>query len=135
MRNWLSGLRMTGLGVAGLIVGLVLAGTPADGQGTYKAPRSPYNDGSPDLSGIWMVGNANTANWNLEDHPMAEYHPDIWKIGALFGIPAGQSVVDGGTIPYKPEALATKKEKWENRLVADVYKPPRNTPNTRKGEE
>jgi hypothetical protein len=54
---------------------------------------------------------------------MMEYHPDIWKIGALFGIPAGQSVVDGGTIPYKPEALATKKEKWDKRLVADVYQP------------
>lgn len=121
MRNWSNGLRVTAIAVAGLVTGLLLAGSPADGQGTYRAPRSPYNDGTPDLTGIWQA--VNTANWNLEDHAMSEYHPNIWKFGALFGVPAGQSFVEGGTIPYTQAALATRKEKYDNRLVTDVYKP------------
>ncbi len=36
---------------------------------------------------------------------------------------AGKGVVEGGTIPCKLEALAIKREKCDNRLVADVYRP------------
>ena len=108
---------------AAFLVGTFTAGPTATEQEatTYRAPRSAYKDGRPDLSGIWMA--MNTANWNLEDHEPGEYHPTIWRIGALFAFPGGQSVVEGGTIPYTPQALATKKEKFENRLVADVYRP------------
>ena len=35
---------------------------------------------------------------------------DFWQLGAIAAIPAGQSVVEGGTIPYKPEALAKRDE-------------------------
>jgi len=56
----------------------------------------------------------NTAYWNLEDHS-AEAVNGIWQLGAIVAIPAGQSVVRGGTIPYRPDALATRNEnraKW-----------------------
>jgi hypothetical protein len=41
-------------------------------------------------------------------------------MGAYGGWPAGQSVVEGGIIPYKPEALAKKKENVANRMKVDV---------------
>jgi len=56
----------------------------------------------------------NTAYWSLEGHS-AEALNDFWQLGAIAAIPAGQSVVRGGTIPYKPEALAKRDEhraKW-----------------------
>jgi hypothetical protein len=68
--------------------------------------------GRPNFNGIWQA--VNTAYWNLEDHS-AEAVKDIWQLGALFAIPAGQSVVRGGTIPYRAEALARRNEnraKW-----------------------
>src|SRR5262245_25533942 len=68
--------------------------------------------GHPDFNGIWQA--LNTAYWNLEDHS-AEAVKDVWQLGAMFAIPAGQSVVRGGTIPYRPEALARRDEnraKW-----------------------
>jgi hypothetical protein len=70
---------------------------------TYTPPRTP--DGQPDLQGIWQV--LNTAAWDLEDHH------------ASLGVPAGQSVVEGGAIPYQPGALAKKKENFEKRATLD----------------
>jgi len=78
------------------------APAPRTGAG-YSGPRTP--DGKPDLNGIWQV--LGTAHWNLEAHSATE------------GVPAGLSVVDGGTIPYRPEALATRNENFKNRLMAD----------------
>jgi hypothetical protein len=68
--------------------------------------------GRPNFNGIWQA--VNTAYWNLEDHS-AEAVKDVWQLGAIFAIPAGQSVVRGGTIPYRLEALARRNEnraKW-----------------------
>lgn len=61
--------------------------------------------GHPNLNGIWQA--PNTANWNLEAHS-AEALRDFWQLGSLAAIPAGRSVVVGGTIPYRPEALAQR---------------------------
>ena len=36
-------------------------------------------------------------------------------MGAYGAGPAGQSIVEGGEIPYQPEALAKKKQNFENR--------------------
>jgi hypothetical protein len=119
MRKTSIGLWVAGAAVAGLVGGFMLAGTPVGGQGSgYKAPRSPYNDGKPDLNGIYQA--INTANWDLEDHPMAP--GAFWQLGALGGTPPGIGVVEGGTIPYKPWALERKKFNFRNRLIADVYK-------------
>ena len=81
---------------------------------TYKTPRTV--DGQPNLNGFWQV--LNTANWDLEDHP-AQAAPFQNLVGAYLAQPAGLSVVEGGTIPYKPEALAKRKRYFEGRLRHD----------------
>ncbi len=77
------------------------AGPPAASDS--EVPRSP--DGMPDFSGIWQA--VNTASWNLEDHSAEE------------GVPAGQSVVVGGTIPYQEWALEKRNENYANRATLD----------------
>ncbi len=69
----------------------------------YNGPRTP--DRKPDLNGIWQV--LGTAHWNVEAH------------SAMEGVPAGFGVVEGGAIPYRPEALARRNANAANRLDAD----------------
>jgi hypothetical protein len=79
----------------------------------YRAPRAP--DGHPNLNGIWQA--INTANWDIEAHSAG---PSLARdLGAAFAVPAGLGVVEGGELPYKPEALAKKKENYANRLKLD----------------
>jgi streptogramin lyase len=74
--------------------------------GTVTAQAIPRTaDGKPDLQGIWQA--RSRAAYDLEDHP------------ARFGMPAGRSVVDTGTIPYQPSAIAKRKENYEQRATAD----------------
>jgi len=61
-------------------------------------------DGKPNLNGIWAA--SNTANWNLETHAAAQ--GPVTALGAAFSVPGGLGVVEGGEIPYKPEALAQR---------------------------
>ena len=83
-----------------------------------------------DLSGIWQT--MNTASWNLEGHTASKM-PVTDILGALGGIPAGMSVVEGGEIPYLPEALEKRDQNgsdWTNLdPVAKCYIPgvPRST--------
>jgi hypothetical protein len=71
--------------------------------GAYAQSDRPESiTGHPNLNGIWQA--VGTAYWNLEAHS-AEALPDFWRLGAFGAVPAGQSVVDGGTIPYRPEML------------------------------
>jgi hypothetical protein len=116
---------MVFLGVAGVIVLLSLGVPPLFGQqrpqagkqfpATYRAPR--LADGRPDLNGIWQA--LVTANWDLQDHEAQPGpHPEL--SGAYAAGPAGQSIIEGGEIPYKPDALAKKKSNFENRLRVDV---------------
>ena len=92
---------------------LFLAGAVACAQTGYRPPRS--YDGHADLSGVWEA--VNTANWDLEDHSAAA--GTMWQTGAINSEPAGESVVEGGTIPYKPEALAKKKANFADRRTKD----------------
>jgi hypothetical protein len=62
-------------------------------------------DGKPDLNGVWQA--LTTADWNIQDH------------AAILGVPAGQGIVEGNEIPYKPAALAQKAENFKNRATAD----------------
>ncbi len=81
-------------------------------EGQAQLDRPARISGRPNFNGIWQA--MNTANWNLESHS-AEDLKDFWRLGAIAAIPAGTSVVRGGTIPYKPEALAKRNEnraKW-----------------------
>src|SRR5579862_4467037 len=103
-------------GIFAVILGLAV--TPAVGQTPaakgqfppYRAPRMA--DGHPDLNGIWQA--FVTADWDLQDHEAQPGpYPDL--MGAYGAGPAGQGIVEGGEIPYKPEALAKKKQNFENR--------------------
>ena len=59
----------------------------------------------------------NEANWDLEPH--AAYQGSVLALGAQFSVPPGIGFVDGGSIPYKPDALAKKKENFANRAKLD----------------
>jgi hypothetical protein len=94
-----------------------MAPQTTEGQtAAYRAPRLPYGGSTaPNLNGTWQV--ANTANWDLLDHQGAR--APILAMGGWGAIPPGFSVVDGNEIPYKPEALAKKKDNFEKRLTLD----------------
>src|SRR6202167_6336026 len=79
----------------------------------YRPPRAP--DGHADLSGIYQA--LNTANWDLEDH--SPQQGTMCQTGAIGSEPAGESVVEGGTIPYKPAALEKKKANFASRRTND----------------
>lgn len=94
---------------------------------TYRAPRGP--DGKPDLNGIWQA--LNEANYDLEAHvarPAMALRPGpygpvpaaaVLALGAVGAVPPSMGVVEGGEIPYKPEALATRKKNQEDWLNLD----------------
>jgi hypothetical protein len=97
-----------------IIVVLLLTGAfAAESQVLTEVPRTA--DGRPDLSGVWQA--LNTAHWNLEPH-VAQY-PVLLELGAQFAVPPGQGVVEGGEIPYLPEALAERDARYANRLADD----------------
>jgi hypothetical protein len=74
--------------------------TPGAKEGVRRTP-----DRKPDLNGVWQA--LTTASWDLEDH------------NAQKGAPAGQGVVEGGTIPYLSAAAATKKTNSAKRAELD----------------
>ena len=80
----------------------------------YKPPRTP--DGQPDLNGFWQSIGA--ANWNIEEHG-AQSGPYENLVGAYLSEPPGFGIVEGGPIPYKPEALERRDAHFQNRLVYD----------------
>jgi hypothetical protein len=94
---------------------LSLVAMPGLGQSSpaYKAPRTP--DGKPDISGIWQA--MNEANWNIEAHAAAP--AAVVANGAMFAIPPGAGVVEGGEIPYLPEARKKQQENFAERLKQD----------------
>ena len=97
-----------------LAAGLALVVTTATAQTPgYRAPRT--KDGKPNLNGIWQA--LNTANWDIEAHPAGP--SPVRELGAAGAVPAGLGVVEGGALPYRPEALAKKKENAANRLKLD----------------
>ncbi|MCE2462109.1 MAG: hypothetical protein J4F38_15215, partial [Pseudomonadales bacterium] len=77
-------------------------------ESTYQVPKTP--DGVPDYNGIWQA--MGSAHWDLEDHNARQGAAPI--LGALGAIPAGRSVVEGGTIPYQDWALAQREENRAN---------------------
>ncbi len=102
------------LGVIVCAVAVMAMQPPSSGESTEFAGRRTA-DGRPDFSGIWQA--QNTANWNLEAHPASQ--GPVFALGAAFSVPAGLGVVEGGEIPYTPEALATKRENAEHWMERD----------------
>jgi hypothetical protein len=95
-------------------VALLLAAIASGGQAKpYRAPRAA--DGKPNLNGIWQA--INEAYWDIEPHAAAP--GPVLELGASHATPGSLGNVDGGTLPYKPEALAKKRENYANRLKLD----------------
>ena len=67
------------------------------------------------MNGVWQA--MNTANWDLQDHAAAP--GPFYQIGAIGAVPPGQTVVEGGDIPYLPAAAEQKKKNYLNRLTED----------------
>jgi hypothetical protein len=107
--------RLVTLAVGTIAVALLAFSSAAGQTGGYRAPRLPGGGTVPNLNGTWQV--ANTANWDILDHP-AQAGP-VLTLGAWGAIPPGQGVVEGNELPYTPEALAKKKENQANRLARD----------------
>ena len=114
------------IGVVGAL--LAAAALPMAGQSSsYRAPKA--DGGKPDLNGIWQT--MNEANYDLEGHnaraamalrpgpygPVPA--PPVLALGAVGAVPPSMGVVEGGEIPYKPEALAQKKENQQNWVTRD----------------
>jgi len=90
-------------------------------------PRTPT--GQPDMNGLWQaLGNA---HWDIEPHaarPALEMQPgpvvpvpanDALALGALGSVPWHWGVVEGGEIPYTPEARARRDENRESYFERD----------------
>ena len=119
------------------VVGVVAAGSVAEAQtaarrapaaAAYKAPRLP-GTARPDLNGVWQV--MNTAGWDIEPHAARaalQLRPGpfvpvpakpVLALGAVGAVPAGNGVVEGGEIPYTPEAKKIRDENRANYLERD----------------
>jgi len=91
--------------LAATAAAFVMAGTGtalAQASAQQQTQQPERIDGKPNLNGIWQA--MNTANWNLEPHSAAPNPVADRLVGATGAIPAGLGVIEGGTIPYKPEA-------------------------------
>jgi hypothetical protein len=123
MGNVLSRLTTKSAAAAIMTIAVIV---PLAGQ-TYRAPRTP--DGKPDMNGIWQA--MNEANYDLEAHlarpalalRKGPFGPvpaaPVLALGAVGAVPPSLGVVEGGEIPYKPEALAIKKQNQEDWLNRD----------------
>jgi len=86
----------------------------ARGAATGRVPRNAW-DGHPNMNGVWQA--MNSANWDLNDH--AASAGQFYQLGAIGAVPPGQTVIEGGDIPYLPAALEQKKKNYLNRLTED----------------
>jgi hypothetical protein len=105
--------------VAGAALSYLLTSTAGGQTKEYEPTRTA--SGAPDLNGLWQA--LTTANWDLEDHA-AQPQPGPWlQLGAIGAIPPGQGVVEGGEIPYRPEAAAKKRANFAQRMTPATADP------------
>jgi hypothetical protein len=114
------------IGIEAVLIAFSALSMSAQSSG-YRPPR--VEGGKPDLNGIWQT--MNEANYDLEGHDArpamalraGPYGPvpaaPVLSLGAVGAVPPSLGVVEGGEIPYKPEALAQKKENQQNWLSRD----------------
>ncbi len=115
--------KFSGVWIAVLALGgLIVEAPPVDAQNTAAGtPRTV--DGKPNLTGLWQ--SLGTADWDIQAHG-AQAGP-FYQLGAIGAIPPGQGIVEGGDIPYLPEALEQKKKnlanRWKDDPVIKCYMP------------
>jgi hypothetical protein len=126
LRDGLCALAGAGVMAALFSTAMPLAGQQGPGNAARNIPRV---GGKPDLNGIWQT--LNTANWDIEPHmarPALAMRPgpvvpvpakEVIALGAVGSVPMGMGVVEGGEIPYKPEARKKKEENQANWLQRD----------------
>ncbi|MBM3770491.1 MAG: hypothetical protein FJW27_04220 [Acidimicrobiia bacterium] len=120
-------LAATVSGVA-FTAGVAVSSVWLSGQGAPQAQRPSTGQTRPDFNGIWMAMNG--AHNDLEPHVAKPAYqvrpgpagmvpaPPVLAFGAVGAVPGGVGVVEGGLIPYKPEALKVRtenREKWSER--------------------
>ena len=93
----------------------------------YEPPR--LSNGRPDLNGIWQA--VNSAHYDIEPHIAraamtlreGPHGPvpavGVLRLGAVGAVPAGMGVVEGGVIPYTPEARIRQQENQKQWLDRD----------------
>lgn len=98
--------RFRSLGVTLLLAAGVLASPILAMNASAADAKIPHlANGKPDFSGIWQTTSA--AEFDLEPHSNRK------------DAPPGAGIVEGGYIPYLPQALEQKKKNFENRATDD----------------
>lgn len=72
-------------------------------------------NGQADFNGIWQA--IGSAHWNIEPH--AADFPPLAELGAFGAVSAGLGIVEGGEIPYTPEARAKQQANQAEWLQQD----------------
>src|SRR5919106_1486033 len=123
--NWV----FRGTLAAAALAAIVAVATFVPVTGQTRTPAVPRVNGKPDMNGIWQA--LNTANWDIQAHsakPALAMRPgpvvpvpakEVLAFGAVGSVPSGLGIVEGDEIPYRPEALAKKKENEANWLQRD----------------
>ena len=93
----------------------------------FEPQRLP--DGKPDLNGIWQA--LGSAHYDIERHMarpamMLREGPHgplpavpVLRLGAVGAVPGGLGIVEGGKIPYTPEAQRQRQENQANWIERD----------------
>jgi hypothetical protein len=113
-------------GLAGAWLAIAALPVASEAQG-YRPPR--LADGRPDFNGIWQA--LNEANYDIQMHVArpalalreGPYGPvpdaSVVALGAVGAVPPGVGIVEGDELPYRPDALATRRENQQNWLSRD----------------
>ena len=108
--------------IVALVTATAILFTAGAARAQPQLDRPERISGRPNFNGVWQA--LNTAHWNLEGSfggrtAWKPWQQRFWQLGAIAAIPAGRSVVRGGTIPYLPEALAKRNENRAQWPAAD----------------
>jgi hypothetical protein len=105
------------------------ASKPATSKAAASSYKGPRVGGHPDLSGVWQA--MNQAEWNIEPHAASSALcmragpvvpvpcREVVALGAEGAVPSGFGIVEGGTIPYKPEALTQRDDNKVHAIERD----------------
>jgi hypothetical protein len=96
---------------------------------SWSQPLPRLAGGKPDFNGVWQ--SIGPANYGIERHMakpsmMVRQGPHgplpaepLVRLGAVGSVPPSMGIVEGGTIPYKPDAQAKRQENLANWIDRD----------------